>query len=107
MTWWVASLISNACIMVVEYLNRHATGTFVEELPRSGPFIILAQYCLFRSFNGAPHWMVAWLVFALGNNIMRVALVHATGQPIGNWWMILLGIVGMIASSYAMKLGLH
>lgn len=107
MTWWAASLISNACIMAIEYMNRQAQGGWLEVLPQTAPFIILAQFCLFRAFNDAPHWMVAWLVFALGNNTMRVTLVYATGQPIASWPLILAGVAGMIASSYVLKQGLH
>ncbi len=106
MPWWVAGLISNACIMAIEYLNRQASGSWLEVLPQTAPFIILSQFCLFLAFNGAPHWMVAWLVFALGNSTMRVGLVYATGQPVGNWPLMLAGVMGMIASSYVLKLGL-
>ena len=107
MTWWVASLVSNACIVMVEYLNRTAPpGDLVAALKNTWPLIAVAQVCLFYSFNGAPHLMIAWLVFALGNSTMRMGMVYTTGQPIGSWPLVLAGVTGMLACSYVLKLGL-
>ena len=107
MSWWVASLVSNVCIISTEYLNRTSTDGWVEVLPRTMPLIILAQFCIFRTFNGAPHWMLAWVVFAIGNAAMRVVVVQATGQPIGSWPLVLGGMVVMVGGGFILKLGLR
>ncbi len=107
MSWWVASLISNVCIIVIEYLNREADGTFWDVLPRTALPIGIAQFCLFQSFNGAPHWMMAWVVFILGNATMRVVMVQVTGQPISSWSLILAGVAIILGGSFVLKQGLN
>lgn len=105
--WWVASLVSNLAIIATEYINRSARGSWLEVLPQTVPLIVLAQYCLFVNFNGAPHWMTAWAVFAVGNSIMRVAAVQtlAPGE-ISSWPHALSGILVMIVGAFLVKSGL-
>lgn len=112
MTWWVASLFSNVVIITIEYLHRQVpAGTTWLQLITAQPHMVMlylgAQALLFYAFSGAPHWMVAWLVFVMGNSTMRVAAVYATGQPIGSWPLVLAGVAGVLASSYVLKQGLH
>ena len=106
MTWWVASLISNLAIICTEYLNRTATGGWVTVLPQTAPLIIVAQFCLFRAFNGAPHWMLAWAVFTVGNSIMRVAAVGLFGDKVSNWPLASFAIGIMMGGAFLMKTAL-
>ena len=108
MTWWIASLISNLAIICTEYLNRTGDGGWVSVLPRTVPLIIVAQFCLFRAFNGAPNWMVAWMVFSIGNAIMRVVAVNfMAGHEVGNWYYALTGIGVMMAGGFLVKNGMN
>jgi len=109
MTWWMASLAGNAAIIAIEYFNRSATGSWAETLLRTAPLIVLAQYFLFVSFNGAPHWFTAWAVFSLGNSVMRVAMVAATtaGGGVASWPQVLAGIAAILAGQYYLKGGLR
>ena len=108
MTWWMASLISNVAIIMTEYLNRSATGGFASVLPKTLPLIVIAQFCLFRSFNGAPHWLAAWAVFVIGNAIMRVSAVNVmAGHEVSNWYCALTGIGVMVGGAFLVKSGLN
>lgn len=106
--WWVvASLMSNASIIVIEYLNREAQGGWATVLPQTAPLIIAAQFCLFFAFRDAPSWMLAWAVFSLGNSVMRVGAVHflARGE-IGSWNATIAGILVMTAGAFIVKTGI-
>ncbi len=108
MPWYVASLLSNVCIMYVEYMNRGAAGTFWQTLPYTAVPIVLAQWCLFHTWNNAPHWMVAWVVFAIGSSIMRVGAVYlGAGDEISQWPHVLLGVTVMLAGALLVKEGLR
>ena len=106
--WWVvASLLSNVAIIATEYINRHAPGGWLTILPQTLPLIIAAQFCLFVTFKGAPHWMAAWLVFALGNTFARVGTVYfLSNHEIKSWPIMLLGIATVLAGSFFVKSGL-
>lgn len=107
MGWWcVASLVSNACIISTEYLNRTSTGTWLSVLPYTAPLIIVAQYCLFRAFNGAPHWLLAWAVFTVGNSIMRVTAVALFGDHVANWALAVFSILVMTGGAWLLKTSL-
>lgn len=105
MPWWIAaSLMANAAIISVEYLNR-TEPTLGSALVRTWPMIILAQVCLYFSWHHAPSLMVAWAVFALGNSMMRLAMVGCIlGEPMKTAWT-LAGIAAMVGGSYLVKLG--
>lgn len=106
MPWWIASIISNVAIIWTEYQNRNALGGWVSVLPITGPAILVAQYCLFRAFNDAPHWFLAWVVFTVGNSIMRVSAVGFFGDKVGNWPLALTSITIMIGAAFMMKTAL-
>lgn len=104
MTWWVWSLGANLSIAAVEALNRSSDGTFLNTIPRTGLFILLAQYCLFHTFNGAPSLMVAWCTFTLGNTLVRLTLTTWwVGEPLH--WNSYLGVVFITAGAAAINLG--
>ena len=105
--WWVASIISNIAIIFTEYVNGATEGTWLDALPKTILPIILAQFCLFVSFNGAPHWLAAWAFFTVGNSLMRVGAVYFFGGSIGSWPHILLGITIMIGGAFLLKEGLR
>lgn len=104
--WYLASLIANVAIIATEYLNRNATGGWTSVLPQTAPLIIVAQWCLFLAFNGAPHWLMAWAVFTIGNSLMRVATVGLTAGEIASYPHVLLGIVIMVGGAFLLKEGL-
>lgn len=106
MTWWIASLISNVAIIWTEYINRHATGTWASVLPQTFFLIVIAQYCLFRAFNGASHWFMAWAVFTVGNSIMRVSAVGLMGEEVKSWPLALAAIAVMMGGAFLMKTAL-
>lgn len=107
MTWVLYSLLANACIMWVEYANRHLAGdTFMTALKFTLLPIIVAQFGLYKAFNGAPHLLAAWLVFSIGNTAMRLGMVHFLTREGFAWWGT-LGAAGMIASAWVVKEALH
>lgn len=106
--WWAASLISNLAIIMTEYLNRHHVGSWMTVLPQTLPLIVVAQFCLFRAFNGAPHWMIAWAVFTIGNSAMRVSAVSfMDGHSVASWWSVIGGVAIMVGGALLMKTGLR
>lgn len=108
MPWWMASLISNAAIIVVEYLNRNTPGGWLAVLPRTAPLIVVAQWALYTAWHGAPTWMHAWVVFTLGNSCMRIAAVHAfAGHEVTSWPHAGLGILVITAGAFLVKEGLR
>lgn len=75
--WWGASLVSNATIVAVEYMNR--TGgypTFGHALLRTAPLILVMQWGLFRAWSGAPTMLLAWAFFVAGNTVARLLSVQ-------------------------------
>lgn len=107
--WVLASLTANAAIIATEYMNRHGDG-IVETMSRTWPLIIVAQVCLFLSFNrdtGASHWFAAWAVFTIGNAMMRIsAVAYTTPHEVASWTNVSIGIFVMIAGALFMKTGL-
>ncbi len=106
MPWWVASLLSNVAIMYVEHMNRGATGGWISILPQTAVPIIFAQWCLYRAFNGAPHWLMAWAVFAVGNAVMRLGLVAVIGEKVSSWPLAIASVAIMLGGSMLMKTAL-
>ncbi len=105
--WWGASLLANVSIMFVEYYNRVSPGGWASALPYTITPIVIAQWCLWRSFSGGPHWMTAWAVFTLGNAVMRLVAVAAFGpDKVGNWYLTSAGVAIMIIGSLTLKRGL-
>jgi hypothetical protein len=105
--WWVASLISNVAIIFTEYQNRTVEGNWLDALPITIVPIVVAQWCLFHSFNGAPHWMIAWATFTVANSIIRVAAVYFYGGEVDSISHVILGCVVMIGGAFLMKEGLR
>ena len=105
--WWLASLLSNVCIMVVEYANHlGGAGSWARTLPRTFVPIVIAQWCLYRAYSGAPNWLAAWAVFTLGNSVARVVGVAALAPTqVGNWYAVLGGVGVMMAGSLLLKSG--
>jgi hypothetical protein len=106
--WWVASsILSNVCIIATEYYNRAAVGGWETALPKTAPLILIAQFCLFYSFNTAPHWLVAWMVFTVGNSIMRVGAVRFFfAGEVASWVTVCLGAATMLVGALVLKRGL-
>ena len=76
-TWWMASLLANVNIAVVEYMNRSGGyDGFWNTLVRTSPFILLAQYGLYKCWVGAPSFMLAWAFFTMGNLVLRLLSNH-------------------------------
>jgi hypothetical protein len=101
--WVLFSLMSNAAIQWVEYLNRTSTAAgFVQQLTWTWPLILVAQWGLFETWRGAPHVLAAWLVFTVGNCVMRLLMSRFILGESFQWWG-LLGVAGMMASAWVVK----
>ena len=107
--WWACSILSNVSIIAVEYLNRYSGGgSWLLALRYTWPLIILAQWCLWRSWSAAPHWLTAWMVFTVGNSLMRVAAVGLFGAgEVASWHRVVAGIGTMVLGSFILKGGLR
>lgn len=105
--WVFWSLVSNAAIMAVEYLNRyHSSDGWLHTLQWTALPIILAQFGLYKAWSGAPHFLAAWLVFTLGNSAMRLSLVHWGTEESFAWWGT-VGVALMLGGAYVVKEALH
>lgn len=101
--WWILSIISNAAIITTEYMNR-IQPTQLEALRYTWLLILIAQTCLYYSYNGAPSLMGAWVMFTIGNSTMRLAMAGTIlGEPLKIHWA-LLACVLMISGAYCIKL---
>lgn len=105
MTWWLWGLLANACIVLIEFLNRKAGAvSYLEQLTVTAPLIFVAQMGLFYCWRDAPKMLLAWAVFTLGNCAFRLISVQwAVGEPPG--WVTLAGVAMMIAGAFTVKAG--
>jgi hypothetical protein len=104
-TWWIASLIANVNIAVVEYLNRAGKyDSFGEAILRTGVFVMLAQWGLWRCWDGAPSFMTAWAFFTAGNLILRLVSNHfLVGEPLN--LLAGAGVALVVAGAQLVKMG--
>lgn len=86
MPWWLCGLMANAGIVMTEYLNRqNYGGTFLNTIPYTFAFIMIAQWGLYRSWSTAPTMMAAWAFFTAGNSAMRLVNSHfMVGEPMSS-----------------------
>lgn len=103
--WWVASIIANLTIAVIEYLNRAGGySSFGVALLHTGPFIIVAQFGLFYAWRDAPSFMFAWAFFTTGNCLLRLLSAHfAVGEPLS--WLTVCGVSLMFGGACLVKVG--
>lgn len=100
--WWAISLLSNVAIIATEYLNR-TQPSMQEALVRTWPLIVLAQVCLYFSYNRAPSLLVAWIMFSVGNSAMRLLMAGTVmHEPFHAPWAV-AGAVLMMVASYCIK----
>lgn len=105
--WVFASLMANASIMAVEYLNRwNLSPSFLGTLRYTLPFIVLGQFGLWYSWRHAPHLLAAWLVFTIGNSAMRLTMVALVQREGFAWWGV-VGVALMIGGALVVKEALH
>ena len=106
--WWTFSIVANLAVCGIERANRAGAANWGEALIASAPFIVLAQWALYRSFSESPHWLMAAAVFSGGSAVFRVltVLVFAP-QEISSWWVVVAGVGTMVAGGLVLKLGLH
>lgn len=103
MPWWLASLAANAAIITIEYLNRTSVDGLGGTLSRTWWLIALAQSFLFFAYNGAPSLMVAWVVFTIGNSLMRLVMAGTIlNEPLSYLWAG-AGVAAMSVASYCIK----
>lgn len=103
MPWWMISLISNFAIITTEYLNR-TEPTQYEALKKTFILIVIAQTCLYYSYNGAPSLMMAWVVFTIGNSVMRLGMAGLVlNEPLKLPWAVLACLL-MTTGAYCIKL---
>lgn len=107
--WWAAATVANVAIITSEYIHRSvpAGTSWSKIMPWALPVYIVGQFFLFKCFSGAPHWLTAWMVFTVGNSIMRVAAVStwAPGE-VDDWRRVVIGTAGMILCAFYVKGGL-
>jgi hypothetical protein len=108
MPWWIGAIVANFGIAANEYLSRTSPfGYFETLLKRTGPVLLLAQWGIFRTFNGEQNWMLAWAVLTVGNSVFRVASVHwLAADQVSSWPLALAGIGVMIGGAFILKTGL-
>lgn len=101
MTWWLFSVVANACFITTEYFNRGSTTGW--PLIQTLPLTILGQYCLFRSFNGASSWLVASMTFSVGNALFRLVAVRFFGNEVSSWPHAVAGTAVMLLGAWVLK----
>lgn len=103
--WVLALVLSNVVIAAIEALNRGAQGmSYQEQLLRTGPLILVAQFGLFIGFRDAPSLMLAWAVFTCGNSLVRVLNAQfVVGEPVT--LITLLGVLTVMGGGYLVKVG--
>lgn len=97
MVWWMAAILANVNITIVEYLNRNGGySSFPEAIWHTGVFILVAQYGLYRCWVGAPSFMLAWAFFTAGNLILRlISNQYFVGEPLNVYgWLGVCMVVG-------------
>lgn len=107
--WWAASILANFCLIGgMEYHYRHAgSGDFSDLLVKTWWIILLGQFFLFHAYGGAPHWMTAWVAFALGSTLVRLTLVRLYApHEVVSWAYLLAGTFVMLAGATIVKKGL-
>ncbi len=104
-TWWMASILANVAIGVVEYLNRTAGyANFGTAILHTLPFVAAAQLGLFYAWRDAPSFMIAWAVFTVGNSLLRMVNAQFfVGEPMS--WATVAGISVMFGGVYLIKVG--
>lgn len=103
MPWWMISLIANFAIITTEYINR-TSPTQLDALKKTAILIVIAQTCLYYSYNGAPSLMMAWVVFTIGNSAMRLGMAGLIlNEPLKLPWA-LLAVGLMTAGAWCIKL---
>ena len=95
--WWIASLVANVSIITTEYINR-TQPDLLSALSRTWPLIVVAQACLFFSYNGAPSLLMAWIVFTVGNSVIRLTMA---GTVLGETFHVQWAVVGAILMALA------
>jgi len=107
--WIATAMLANACIIATEFLNRNHSGTWLTVLPTTAPLIIVAQFALFWTWNTAPSWYAAWIVFTVGNSLTRAAAIASTSSAgeIASWPTVVLGVSIMLTGSAVLKLGIR
>jgi hemolysin-activating ACP:hemolysin acyltransferase len=74
-------------------------------LPYTLPFIIIGQWGLYRSWNGAPTMMMAWAYFTFGNTAIRILSSYLMVRETFDW-RVPVGCAVMIAGSMLIKTGM-
>jgi hypothetical membrane protein len=106
--WWLACFISNAAIISIEYINRMTPGGWHKALPKTVLLIVATQWGLYHAWNHAPHWFSAWVVFFMGNTLMRILAVSVgAGSEVNSWPHTLFGIALMAVGALIVKVGLR
>lgn len=103
--WWIfASLLANVSLISVEYFYR-SQADFAAAMSRAWPLIVLGQVGLYFAWHNAPHLLVAWAIFSIGNSLIRLAMVtFILGEPTKIPWA-LAGISLMFVGGYVVKMG--
>ena len=100
--WILSSIGANLCIAFLEYTYRtNEIGPAL--LVKIAPWIILSQFCLWYTWRAGPGLMLAWVVFFLGNTVLRILNAHyMLGEPINgaSWTALALIVAGAFVMHY-------
>lgn len=105
--WWACSILANVCLVGMEYQFRTVGGGFLQLVREAWWIMIPGQYFLYYAYNGAPHWMVAWLVFVTGSAACRVFYVNLfAGHEVMHWSYVAVGMALVLLGGGIVKRGL-
>lgn len=102
MHWVLWLCLSNAAIMLLEYLYRSGHySSFLNALPYIALPMLISQAGLFYGFRGASSIFIAGAMFTLVNVILRVINSYILQEPpnIYNW----TGLALLVVSIFLLK----
>lgn len=95
--WIAASLLANVAMIANEVINRQS-ATFGIAIRGTIIPIVIGQMLLWYLFRHAPSLLTAWIVFSIGNSVLRLtasaAVLH---EPVDLRWAALAGALMLFA----------
>lgn len=99
-------MIANLLIVHIEYQNHTASGGWLSVLPKTAIPTVVSAFFLFHAFNGATHWLFAWLMFAVGMMGLRLVLIYAwEGHQVERWDYVTMGVLLVLVGALLIRRG--